>query len=160
MTQLSAVTNHHSDLSLTLKIDPLEEISFGKTLRRHVREFATIFAALFIGLGSFKIYQGQSLSSYAMWLALGVVFITLGWCAPRVLLPVWRLWMKFAHYLSILMTAVLLSATWCLAFIPMAGILKALGIKRMDRSFKEGAESYWEKRDPKYDDFKRLKLQY
>jgi hypothetical protein len=153
-------TNNSSAISVAIKSDPLEEISFGKPLRRHVREFSAIFAILFLAIGVWKIYQGQPLNSSATWLALGGLLLTLGWCAPRVLLPLWRLWMKFAHYLSIVMTAVLLSITWCLAFLPMAALLKALGIKRMDRSFKDGTESYWEKRDPKYDDFKRLKLQY
>jgi hypothetical protein len=45
-------------------------------------------------------------------------------------------------------------------FLPMAFALKVLGIRRMDTSFKADRATYWEPRDQKYDDFKRLELQY
>jgi beta-lactamase regulating signal transducer with metallopeptidase domain len=68
--------------------------------------------------------------------------------------------MKFAHYLSIVMTAVLLSLVWIVGILPVAGIMRLVGIKRIDRSFRAERASYWEARDSKYDDFQRLKLQY
>jgi hypothetical protein len=42
----------------------------------------------------------------------------------------------------------------------MAYLLRILGIKRIDVTYRSGVESYWEKREEKYDDFKRLELQY
>lgn len=140
--------------------DPLDVVSFGKTTRRHVREFGALFAAICFGVAAWKLYRGHDLSALLYWIVPGVVFAGLGWCAPRALLPVWRGWMKFAHYLSIVMTAVLLGATWCLGFLPMALALKLIGIKRIDKSFRANRPTYWEPRDPKYDDFQRLKLQY
>jgi hypothetical protein len=115
---------------------------------------------LFIAVAAWQWYKGRPVSSYALWLIPGIVCGVLGWLAPRVLLPVWRGWMKFAHYLSIVMTTVLLTLTWCIGFLPMAMLLKLIGIRRVNLSYKDGSESYWEKRDPKYDDFKRLELQY
>ncbi len=140
--------------------DPLAVISFGKPVRRHVRDFGTLFALICFGIAAWQWYKGRPVSSYSLWVIPGVVFGALGWFAPRVLLPVWRGWMKFAHYLSIVMTAVLLTLTWCIGFLPMALVLKLVGIRRVNLSYKDGSESYWEKRDPKYDDFKRLELQY
>ncbi len=141
-------------------VDPLEVLSFGKPVRRHVRDFGTLFAAICCGIAAWQWYRERPFSAYSLWLVPGVAFGLLGWCAPRILLPVWRGWMKFAHYLSIVMTGVLLTLTWCIGFLPMAMILKAIGIGRVDQSYKDGRASYWEKRDPKYDDFKRLELQY
>ena len=141
-------------------LDPLEQVSFGKTARRHVREFGSLFAIISIGIAAWQAYRGRPTSAYSTWLTVGALFGALGWFAPRVLLPVWRGWMKFAHYLSIVMTTVLLVLTWCLGFLPMAFILRMCGIRRIDVRYGDGRASYWEKRDPKYDDFKRLELQY
>jgi hypothetical protein len=55
---------------------------------------------------------------------------------------------------------VLLSVAWTIGFVPMAYLLKILRIKSMDLRYGANIDSYWEKRDAKYDDFKRLELQY
>jgi hypothetical protein len=141
-------------------VDPLDVVSFGKTARRHVREFGTLFGVICFGVAAWKVYRGHELSACLYWVVPGFAFAGLGWFAPRVLMPVWRGWMKFAHYLSIVMTALLLGVTWCLGFLPMAFVLRLVGIKRIDMSFRADRPTYWEPRDPKYDDFQRLKLQY
>jgi hypothetical protein len=141
-------------------VDPLEQISFGKTARRHVRDFGSLFAIICGCVAAWQIYKGRPAATFSLWLAAGAIFGLLGWFIPRALFPVWRGWMKFAHYLSIVMTTVLLVLTWCLGFLPMAYILRVCGIRRMDMKYGDGRATYWEKRDPKYDDFKRLELQY
>jgi hypothetical protein len=148
------------DNSTIVTTDPLEQVSFGKTARRHVRDFGTLFGVIGIGVAAWQVYKEKPVASYGTWAAIGAAFLLLGRCAPRLLLPVWRAWMKFAHYLSIVMTTVLLVLTWCIGFLPMAFLLRVCGIRRIDMKYGDGRESYWEKRDPKYDDFKRLELQY
>lgn len=141
-------------------VDPLDVISFGKPVRRHVRDFGVLFAAICLGVAAWQAYKGKPASSFCVWAAVGVVFCVLGVFAPRALRPVWSGWMKFAHYLSIVMTFVLLLVTWCVGFVPMAIGLKFFKVRRMDLSYRATTVSYWETRDPKYDDFKRLELQY
>ena len=156
--QGAAVSTHANTDQIDAKlVDPLDVVTFGKTARRHVREFGVLFALIGTAIGSYQVYRGNS---GLAWLGAAGIFALLGLFAPRALFPVWKAWMKFAHYLSIVMTGVILGLTWCLAFVPMAFILRVVGVKRMDRSFKDGAESYWETRDTKYDDFKRIELQY
>lgn len=140
--------------------DPLDVISFGKPVRRHVRDFGSLFCLVGCVVGAWKLYKHAPVAEVGAYLSIGLTFALLGISAPRVLLPLWRGWMKIAHYLSVVMTFVLLSVTWCVGFIPMAFVLKCCGIRRMNVSFKDGSESYWEERDPKYDDFKRMELQY
>lgn len=149
-----------SDSQRSAVVDPLDVVSFGKTARRHVREFGSLFAVIFFAIAGWKVYSGHDIAPCGYWVAAGFMFGTLGWCAPRVLMPVWRGWMTFAHYLGVVMTAALLGVTWCIGLLPMAFVLRIIGIKRMDMSFRADRTTYWEQRDPKYDDFQRLKLQY
>jgi len=139
---------------------PLDEVWMGKPIRQHVREFGAIFATLFLSVCAVKLYRGQDASVCGMWGVAGVVTAMLGYFAPRVLLPLWRGWMKLAHYLSIVMTFVILLVAWTIGFVPMAYLLKILRIKSIDLSFRNGRATYWESRDAKHDDFKRLELQY
>lgn len=141
-------------------VDVLDTEWMGKPVRQHVREFATLFAIIFTGIGSYKTYHGGVSTASLAWALAGIAIGLLGYRAPRLLHPVWKGWMKLAHYLSLVMTFVILLLTWCIGFIPMAYLLKALRIKRIDLSYKSGATTYWEIRDPKYDDFKRLEQQF
>ena len=153
---VAAVTGPH----VAVPVDPLEVVSFGKTARQHVREFGALFGTICFGVAALKLYRGQDLVTALYWITPGLLFTASGFYAPRLLMPLWRGWMKFAHYLSIVMTAVLLGLVWFVGILPIASVMRLVGIKRMDRSFRADRASYWEARDPKYDDFQRLKLQY
>ena len=142
------------------KKHPLDEMWMGKSVRQHVKEFGAIFATIFISIGAYKLYHNLSSGPALFWISAGLVFGLLGYLLPSALRPLWRGWMKLAHYLSIVMTFVILGLAWCIGFVPMAYLLKIIGIKRIDTSYKSGVASYWEKRDEKYDDFKRLELQF
>lgn len=145
---------------LSSPLDPLGVVSFGKTARQHVREFGALFATICLGVAAWKIYCRTEVVAALCWVLPGLFFAVTGFYAPRVLMPLWRGWMKFAHYLAIIMTAVLLTLVWILGFLPIAGIMRLAGVNRMDLSFRADRVSYWEARDAKYDDFKRLKMQY
>ncbi len=142
------------------KVHPLDEQWMGKPVRQHIREFGAIFGVIFLSIGAFKLYKGDSSVAPYLWTLAGGLVAALGYYVPSVLRPLWRGWMKLAHYLSIVMTFVILSVAWTIGFLPMAYLLRVLGIKRIDTSYKTKAATYWETRDAKYDDFKRLELQF
>jgi hypothetical protein len=139
---------------------PLDEMWFGRPVRQHVKEFGAIFGAIFFTICAVKLYKGSALEACAVWFALGTATALLGYLVPSALLPLWRGWMKLAHYLSIVMTTVILGLAWMIGFIPMAYIMKLCRVKSMDLSYKADVPTYWATRDSKYDDFKRLEQQY
>jgi len=141
-------------------VDVLDSNWMGKPVRSHVREFAALFAIIFTGIASYKTYKYGVTPASLSWAIAGILLGLLGYRAPRLLHPIWKGWMKLAHYMSIVMTFVIMSLTWTIGFVPMAMILKALRIKTMDLSYKSGATTYWETRDPAHDDFKRLEQQF
>jgi hypothetical protein len=132
----------------------------GKPVRQHIKEFGQIFGTLFFAIAAYKAYNGRPTEILLVWSTLAVVFGVLGYRAPHLLHPLWKGWMKLAHYLSIVMTFVILSLAWTIGFMPMAFILRVLRIKRIDTSYRTGVATYWEPRDPKHDDFKRLENQF
>ena len=139
---------------------PLSEEYFGRPVGQHVREFASLMATIVFAIAAVKLYKGAIPSIFAAWIAAGVSITALGYFAPRAVLPIWRGWMKLAHVLSIIMTCVILGLVWTIGFVPMAALLKLLRIKTMDLSYRASVDTYWEKRESKFDDFKRLEQQF
>ena len=94
-------------------------------------------------------------------MAIASVFLyAVGRWAPAVLYPVWNGWMKFAHYLSIVMTTFILMVAWAIALIPIAILLKIMRIKVMNMTFRQPVDTYWENREDRHNDFKLLERQF
>lgn len=140
--------------------NPLDDLFAGKPVRQHIKEFGAIFGTIFYAVCASKVYHNASAVTSGFYFVLGTAFAVSGYLAPSALRPLWRGWMKFAHYLSMVSTFIVLSVAWVLGFIPMGIIVKLTGVKSIDRSFDRSTESYWIKRDSKYDDFQRLKNQF
>lgn len=145
--------------NMTAAIDPLDELLFRKPIRKHVTEFGALFGAIGFGLTALALYKGHFLPA-GIYGALGALFAGLGYLAPAALKPVWSGWMKFAHVLGMVMSTALLSLGWFLIIIPFALGAKIFKIRLMDLEFKKNVASYWEERDPKFDDFKLLSRQF
>lgn len=146
----------------TVKVDPLDAVTFNKTARRHVAEFGATMALVCVIFAAFKgwIRGPEALDSIFVAIGIATLFAGAGYFTPRLLHPLWVGWMKLAHMLSLVMTFVVLSIAWIGAFLPMAALLKVFRKEVMDTSFDRKAVTYWENRDPKYDDFKRLERQF
>jgi len=142
------------------QIDPLDELFFNRPVRMHVREFGALFGAICFGFGAIRGYRHEFLTGTYILFAAGCAFVALGYLKPAILRPVWKAWMSFAHVLSLVMTWVVMSLSWVVGFVPMALLLRALGIKRIDLTYDPAVVSYWEIRDAKYDDFMRLERQF
>lgn len=140
--------------------DPLDELWFNKPIRRHVLEFAQVFAIIGLVVGSWIAYRGGSLVTVGILAAVAGVLLVLGHKAPAHLRPIWAGWMKFAMVLGHVMTFIILSIMWWLVLVPIAGLLKLIGKDVMDLSYAAKRESYWEDRKPGKDDFLLLERQY
>lgn len=138
----------------------LDEKSFGKPIRQHVKEFGALFgliALLFIG---YAMYKSLALYLVAIGAVAAVFFIGSGYLFPAVLHPAWKAWMGMAHYMGIVMTTLILSIAWIIVVIPVAVLLKVVKKKVMDLTYDPAIESYWNDRADKYHDFKLLENQF
>ena len=140
--------------------DPLSERWMGKTIRVHVAEFGHVFGLLGMLIAAWLAWKSYALSSVAIAAIAGVMFRHLCLSRPRLMRPLWSGWMKGAMMLGAIMTAVLLSIMWTLVLLPLAVLLKIIGKRVMDLSFRDGRASYWEPRAAGKDDFVLLERQF
>lgn len=144
----------------TATVDPLDEISAGKSIRKHVREFAAVFGILALIFAGGRIHHNDLATAFGL-LVVALVLTGLGYLAPQILKPVWTAWMNFAEALGMVMTSVILGLSWIIMMIPVGIILKICQIKVMNTRFRDPTvKSYWEDREEKLHDFKLLERQF
>ncbi|MEZ4752903.1 MAG: SxtJ family membrane protein [Bdellovibrionota bacterium] len=138
----------------------LDEFWFRKPIRRHVAEFAIVFALISAVIGGVIVYKHGIVSRSLYWFAAAFILLVLGYRLPQVLHPFWKGWMKLANILNKLVTGLILSIMWMIVLVPIAFILKLIGKKVMDLSYDPQAKSYWEDREVKLHDFTLIERQF
>ena len=108
------------------------------TLRSFGITFAVMVSALFGVLVPWVRGHGWP---YWPWFLAGV-FLVLGLLAPGILGPVYRVWMKFGHFMGRVNSAIILSIVFFLIFTPVALIMKLIGRDVLHRRLDPDAESY------------------
>ena len=140
--------------------DPLEELYFRKTVRRHVQEFSCVLSLVMLVIGGLRAWRHDQVSLAADLLCASLVVLYVGYRRPALLRPIWKGWMTFAEKLGLVMSTIILSIAWCIALMPIALMVRLFRTKVIDLSFDRAIESYWDSRDPKYDNFELLKRQF
>ena len=107
-----------------------------------LRQFGFIMAGgliLFFGLLIPWIWE----RSFPLWPWIAaVVFATAGVVYPKLLSPIFRVWLKIGHVLSWINTRIILGIVFFLIFFPVALILRIARKDPMARKFRPEESSY------------------
>ena len=142
--------------------NPLDVLFAGKPVRLHLKEFADLLCLALMLYVLYALYKHHSQGSQLLAVSLAGVIIAAGRFYPRSLLYPWRGWMGLAKILEKVVSTVVLALLWYLVITPMGLLLKLLKIEVLNMRFREktAVVSYWEARDPKKEDFKRMEKIY
>ena len=113
---------------------------------RELRRFGLLMA---VPLG--LIAAGLAWQDRTSWPALAglaAVFALVGLAVPRLLAPVERAWMWLARLLGMVMTTVLLTASFVLLITPIGLLMRLLGKRPLKLGFDRSASTYWQRVDP------------
>ena len=77
----------------------------------------------------------------------GAALVALGTFAPRALRAVYVGWMALAFALGWLMTRLILTLVWLVAFVPIGLLFKATGRDALHRRPDPSAKTYWHARE-------------
>ncbi len=80
--------------------------------------------------------------------AVGLALVVLGLAAPRVLAPLYRVWMLLAVVMGFVMTRVLLTAVFFLLVTPIGLVRRALGHDPMQRRWPAPPGTLWRPHTP------------
>ena len=122
--------------------------------------YLAVMALVGAVVGAFMVRHPERLSMGFTIAGVGMGVYLLGLVAPRSLVPVWQGWMKFAHYLGLVVTGILLVSMWVGIVVPIGILVRLLKVKIMDMRFRAPVSTYWEERDPALHDFKLLERQW
>jgi len=106
-----------------------------------LRKFGLLVGGIFCVIGVWPaIFRGQPLRAWA--LIAGILLIVPGLVAPRVLGPVYRVWMLAGETLGWINSRILLTVLFYVVLTPMGSIMRVFGKNTMRRPFDPTVESY------------------
>jgi hypothetical protein len=108
---------------------------------RQLRHFGFLVGGIFGLIGLWPLvwrYQNPRLWA----LALAVALVVPALVAPRILAPVYRVWMKLGEVLAWINTRILLGLVFYGLVTPMGLVMRLMGRDPMRRQLEPGGESY------------------
>ncbi len=127
----------------------LNEIKNIKSSKKDLKNFGIVVGAVFLVLGFWFSYLGRS--SSLVFVSAGAMLMFLGLAYPKMLKPVYRVWMAIAVVMGLIMTNVILAIFFYLAVTPFALILRLSGKHFLNLGLRTGQKSYWNYRSHETD---------
>lgn len=131
----------------------IEEIKNINTGKKEIRNFGFLVGGVLIAISIFLLWK--ELSYYQLIFAIGISLVLLGFFIPKILKPIYIIWMTFATILGWIMTRVILTILFYFIVTPIGLIARIFGTKFLDLSWQDNAESYWNKRDKEVSDMEK-----
>ena len=126
--------------------------------KKVLRSFGFVMAGAFAVIAILLFWKQRAA---APWMAGGVaLFGGLGLIAPVILKPIYIVWMTFAHYLSFVMTYVILTVFFYIVLTPVGLLMRVFGKDLLAKKFPGGKETYWVPSESYPDDIERYSKPY
>jgi hypothetical protein len=110
------------------------------------RSFGIVFAAVFAVIGLLPLFTAGYVRAWA--LAVSAAFLAAAVVRPSVLAPLNRFWLRVGLLLNRIVSPVALFIVYCVAVLPTALVLRALGKDPLRRHLDAQVKSYWIERTP------------
>ena len=111
------------------------------------KSFGIVFSMVFFIVGLYPLSKSQDLHIWALLIA--VIFLILGYWAPKMLTIPNKLWFKFGILIGHVVTPILMALIYFLAVLPTGLIMRILGKDLLKTRLDKKAGSYWIIRDEK-----------
>lgn len=125
--------------------------------RREVRITWIGFTVILTVIGSIVLYKQRG--SFVYFYGAAGVFAFFAAVAPMALLPLYRVWVKFAMALAWLNTRLLLALVFYLVITPIGLCMRLVGYDPLDRKIDKEATTYWKEKE-RHEDITRYEKQY
>ena len=132
-----------------------QELKTLKTGKRELRNFGLLVGGVFLLLGLFFWYKGKTYDT--VFFVVGAPLVVLGAIVPRILRPVFLVWMGLAICLGLVVSTILLAIFFYVVLTPVGWLARLSGKDFLQRKMHPPGESYWVKRESK--EFEKASLE-
>ena len=119
----------------------LEEIKNIKSEKSDLRNFGITAGIILLIISGFLFWKEKE--SFQIFLAIGITLFLTAIAIPRVLKPVYWIWMIFAVILGWFMTRAILSLLFYVVFTSIGLTLRFFGNQFLELRWDKSKESYW-----------------
>jgi len=119
----------------------MEEIRNIKSGKSDLRKFGITIGIILLAIAGYFFWQENEI--FKLFIAIGTILLTFGIVYPKILKPVYWVWMIFAAILGWFMTRVILSLLFYLVFTPLGSILRLFGKQFLELKWDKTKNSYW-----------------
>jgi len=117
-----------------------------KKTNKELRKFGITMAVPLAIIASLLLWKDHD--TYKYFYGAAGFFLLFALVYPKVLWPIEWVWMKFAFYMGIVMSYVLLTITFYVVITPVGFLMRLFGNDPMKRKLEPDKESYWIEVDP------------
>ncbi len=114
--------------------------------KRELRKFGLVMTVALAAISVLLVLRGRPAWVYTA--GASGLFLLSGMVIPRLLSPVERAWMKFAHVLGFIMTNVLLTIVFFTGVTLTGLVMRLLGKRPLNLDIREDDDTYWMDVDP------------
>ncbi len=118
-----------------------EEIKNFKSEKNDLRIFGFIIETILLIISGYLFWKEKE--AFQMLLAIGITLFLTAIAIPRVLKPVYCIWMIFAIILGWFMTRLILSLLFYIIFTSIGLTLRLFGKQFLELRWDKSKESYW-----------------
>jgi hypothetical protein len=124
-----------------------QDIQELKTGPRELRKFGWLVGGVFAALGLLMWLRHKPHFPY--FLTPGVVLVVLGTVTPKILKPVYIVWMSLAIVLGFVVSHVILTLFFFAIILPIGLVARLFGKDFLGLKLQPGAATYWIRREQK-----------
>ena len=126
----------------------IEEIKNIRLANKDLKNFGLIIGIILSLFGLFLIYK--RISYFIYFVIVGLIFASLSFIAPKILKPIYKVWMTFAVIIGWIMTRLILSVLFYTIITGIAIFTRIIGKDFLNLKI-NNKESYWNSRDKEYE---------
>lgn len=126
----------------------VEEIKNIRLAKKDLKSFGVIIGIILSLFGLFLFYK--QIDYFIYFVSVGLTFLSLGLIAPKILKPIYKVWMTFAVIIGWIMTRLILSVLFYSVITGIAILTRIIGKDFLNLKI-NNKESYWNNRDSDYE---------
>ena len=126
----------------------IEEIKNIRLVEKDLKNFGFIIGIVLLLFGLFLLYRRTDYFIY--FVSVGLILLSLGYIAPKVLKPIYKVWMTCAVIIGWIMTRLILSLLFYSIITGIAILTRIIGKDFLNLK-NNNKGSYWNNRDSEYE---------